>query len=91
MKNELQIPCFRELSDWPTVPALPFRISHFGRYRDGGPQGGTYAIDLVDSAGAKFPFFFDRFLGRLCYGGNFECGDDAAFIKKGSKLQMELF
>jgi hypothetical protein len=78
------------MDDWPIPPVFPVRVSDCGRYRDGGPQGGTYFVDLMDSAGNVFPFFFDRFLGRLCYGTH-DGTDNAAFIRKGSKLESEAF
>ena len=37
------------------------------------------------------PFFFDRFLGRLCYGSTYETGDDAVFLKRHSKMEIEAF
>lgn len=30
-------------------------------------------------------------MGRLCYGSTYETGNDAAFIKLGSKLEREAF
>lgn len=91
MTYDTSIPCFAELDDWPITPHQPLIINSFGRYRDGGPQGGTYYVDLKDAVGIYIPFFFDRFLGRLCYGSTYETGDDAAFLKPGSKLEREAF
>ncbi len=47
-------------------------------------------LDLVDSNGTVFNFFFDRFLGRLCFGST-EDDEDAAFLKNGSRIQTEAF
>lgn len=91
MIRDDSLPGYSELLDWPTQPAQPFVISDFGRRRDGGPRGGTYFVDLKDSNGIVFPFFFDRFLGRLCFGSKCETGEDAAFLRKHSKIQVEAF
>jgi hypothetical protein len=91
MSLDASVPAYSERYDWPTPPVLTLRIKDFGRYRDGGPQGGTVFVDLEDSAGTVFPFFFDRFLGRLCYGTSHHGSDDAAFIRRGSKFESEVF
>ncbi len=44
----------------------------------------------MDSRGVEFHFFFDRFLGRLCFGEN-QTEENAAYLKKGSRIQHELF
>src|SRR5262249_32447051 len=82
-------PGFPEMDDWPTAPELPFQLHHFGSYRDPDPRCTVY-VELMDTAGAVYRFLFDRFLGRLCY-GSYEEGDDAAFIRKGSKFESEAF
>ena len=91
MARDESVPGFAELSDWPFTPRPPVRIADYGWYRDGGPQGGTFYVDLEDAEGRRIPFFFERFLGRLCYGSAYETGDDAAFLKKGSRVQSEAF
>ncbi len=60
---------------------------YLSTYRDGGTVGvgikgkkGNHSID----------FFFDRFLGRLCYGKD-ETKFDAAYIKRGSKFEKEVY
>lgn len=85
-----RIPGFPEISEWPVEPLLPFRICDFGIYRDPSPHCTLY-LDLVDSNGLVFNFFFDRFLGRLCFGKIADDDDDAAFIKKGSRIQTDVF
>lgn len=91
MSFDTSIAGYAELSNWLIPPSYPVRISFFGGYRDGGPQGGTFCVDLEDAEGNKFTFFFDRFLGRLCYGRSFEKGEDAAFLRVGSKIEKEAF
>jgi Zn-dependent M28 family amino/carboxypeptidase len=89
MSFDNSIPGYPELLDWPRAPVPPIQIANCGRYRDGGPQGGTYYVDLVDAEGNRFAFFFDRFLGRLCYGSATESGHDAAFLRRGSRIEQE--
>ena len=89
--SDESIPCFREVSEWPVQPKRPGRIVEFGRYRDGGPRGGTFYVVLAGANGVDAPLFFDRFLGRLCYGASAESGSDAAFLKRGSKIEIEAF
>jgi hypothetical protein len=91
MSLDRSIPCFPELINWPTPPVQPLSVANHGWYRDSGVQGGTYYVDLVDANGVRFPFFFDRFLGRLCYGASYETGDDAAFLRPGSQIELEAF
>src|SRR6185295_15868038 len=91
MTRDSSIPGYAELDDWPREPAPPLHIKDFGRYRDGGPRGGSFFVDLEDSYGTLFSFFFDRFLGRLCYGSELNDGDDAAFLKRGSRIEAEAF
>ena len=89
MSIDTSVPGYPELYDWPQPVTLPLRIRSHGAYRDSGPQGPTYYVDLEDAAGHALPFFFDRFLGRLCYGSSYESGSDAAFLKAGSKIERE--
>lgn len=91
MSVNTSLASYAELSDWIVIPVFPVIITHFGRYRDGGPQGGTYYIDLEDAKSNKISFFFDKFLGRLCFGSTTETGEDAAFIKVGSRVEKEAF
>jgi hypothetical protein len=84
-----QIPGFSEISDWPVKPTPPFTIVDFGAYRDGGPRC-TFYVDLTDSAGHKYSFFFERFLGRLCFGTTNDEGEDAAFVRVGSVLERDV-
>jgi len=92
MESDTSIPGFRELCDWPTPPARPFRLGLHGGMREmvGGSRN-TYYVDLIDDRGATYSFFFERFLGRLCFGSRDEESEDAAFLKKGSSLQIEVF
>lgn len=46
-------------------------------------------MDLVDAKGNRLAFFFDRFLGRLCDGSATESGHDAAFLRRGSRIEQE--
>jgi len=89
MSLDTSIPCFPELDDWPFAPTHPVRIAAHGRYRDSGPQGSTYYVDLKDFDDRCIPFFFERFLGRLCYGSLYETGEDAAFLRRGSRIEQE--
>ncbi len=84
-----QVPGYPEISEWPVSPSMPMRIGNFGIYRDPGPHCTMY-VDLVDSDGTVFNFFFDRFLGRLCF-GSIDDDQDAAFIEKGSRIQTQVF
>lgn len=84
-----QVPGFTEITEWPVSPSTPLRIGDFGIYRDPDPHCTMY-VDLVDSDGNVFNFFFDRFLGRLCF-GKIDDNQDAAFLKKGSRIQTEAF
>ncbi len=42
-------------------------------------------IPMIDAS----LFFFDRFLGRLCYGSSYETGEDATFLRRGSRIEQE--
>jgi hypothetical protein len=46
-------------------------------------------VDLKDFDDRCIPFFFERFLGRLCYGPSYETGEDAAFLRRGSRIEQE--
>lgn len=89
MTLDTSIPGFPEIDAWPTDPEPPFHLHDFGTYRDPAPWCTAY-VELKDSAGNVFRFFFDRFLGRLCYGSSDEA-EDAAFIRKGSRFESEAF
>ena len=80
------IPDYRELSSWPIPPAFPAQILGIWIYRD----GGTVGVTIQGHQGQAIEFFFDRFLGRLCYGLS-ETETDAAYIKKGSTFEKEIF
>lgn len=84
------IPGFSEISDWPTPPSLPLALQSHGFYRDANPHC-THYVNIVDADGIVFPFFFERFLGRLCYGTTDAAGDDAAFVKPGSVIADVIF
>ncbi|GAB5517719.1 hypothetical protein [Rhodopirellula baltica] len=86
MDDSSQIPGFREMDDWPTSPVYPLSVAFFDAVR-----GGGHVLDIADADGTRFPFFFDRFLGRLCYGSRDEDSDDAAFVANGSKLASDVF
>jgi hypothetical protein len=45
---------------------------------------------LQDQNGHRFGFFFDGHLGRLCSGTGTHLDDDAAFVKKGSRLMRDV-
>ena len=89
MTRDSSVPCFAEIDDWPEPVNGQVRLGAFGRMRDGGPQGGTFYVELIASK-VTYPFFFDRFLGRLCYGAD-EHAKDAAYLKRGSRIEQEAF
>ena len=74
------------MDDWPTPPVHPLSVAFFDAVRGGGT-----VLDIADANGTRFPFFFDRFLGRLCYGSQDEYSDNAAFVTSGSKLASDVF
>ena len=80
------IPGYTELSKWPQQPGYPEKIISICSYRD----GGTVGVMIKGENGKGIEFFFERFLGRLCYGA-YETKDDAAYIKKGSKFEGEVY
>ena len=80
------IPGYTELSEWPKKPGYPEQILGIWLYRD----GGTVGVTTKGKNGKDIEFFFDRFLGRLCY-GEYETKSDAAYIKKGSIFEKEVY
>ncbi|TCI01069.1 hypothetical protein EZV61_19325 [Corallincola luteus] len=75
------IPGYTELKGWPKPPVYPESISEICLYRDG---------TVVVSIQGSMDFFFEPNLGRLCYGDSHKA-DNAAFIKKGSHFESELY
>lgn len=90
MSLDRSIPGSATLDDWPTPPVPPFQIAFCDILIDACGPRHTYILDLVDAQGKHFPFFFDGFLGRLCYGSH-HTDEDAAFIRRGSRLESEAF
>ena len=80
------IPGYTELSTWPMLPGYPEEILCITVYRD----GGTVGVTIKGKTGKDVEFFFDRFLGRLCY-GEYETKRNAAYIKCGSVFEKEVF
>lgn len=80
------IPGYTELSKWPKSPGFPETITGIWLYRD----GGTVGVTITGKNGKDIDFFFDRVLGRLCYGEH-DTKSDAAYIKVGSKLEKEVY
>ena len=89
MTFNYSVPGQPELGTWPSTPEPPFHIDSCDRYRDGGPQGGTLEVVLADGNGFLYPFYFDRFLGRLCYGMYYD--EESTFIQQGSDFEKEAF
>jgi hypothetical protein len=77
---------FTELSGWPKEPGFPEEIVSIIPYRD----GGTVGVVIKGRNGKDIDFFFDRILGRLCY-GEYETKSDAAYIKKNSPFEREVY
>lgn len=75
------IPGYSELSGWPKPPIFPEQITEICLYRDG---------TVVVVINGDVEFFFERSLGRLCYGESHR-DEEAAFIKKGSLFETELY
>ena len=90
MPLDRSIPGFAEIDEWPVTPTPPLSIEQFDCYRDGGPRGGTVFVVIADSAQQKYQIFFDRFLGRLCFGATHHEDDGAAFVKVGSPLESSI-
>lgn len=80
------IPGYSELSEWPKKPGYPEQLLCICLYRD----GGTVGVTIKGKNGKDIEFFFDRFLGRLCYGEH-EAKSDAAYIQNGSKFEKEVY
>ena len=85
MDDSTQIPGFREISDWPSPPNHPLRIAYFGAVHDR-----EFVLKFTDADGAGFSFFFDRELGRLCFGSSDEHADDAPFVTAGSTMSTDV-
>ena len=78
----------KKIAGWPTEPGPPLGIaSHGSRERDGAPHP-TYYLEVVDANGTCFPFFFDRFEGRLHFGATYDAGRR---VLPGSSLQNDIF
>jgi hypothetical protein len=67
-------------------PRLPLQIVDIDIYRD----GGTGYMIVKDASGRRYPFCFDKFLGRLCTGRH-TSDDDAAYVTTGSDLEAAVF
>lgn len=80
------IPGYTEISVWPEAPGFPEEIKGIWVYRD----GGTVGLTIKSQKGKGIDFFFDRVLCRLCY-GMYETVDDAAYVKKSSIFEQEVF
>lgn len=80
------IPGYTKLSGWPKEPAFPEQIKGICLYRD----GGTVGVTIKGKNGKDIEFFFDRELGRLCYGKH-HTHSDAAFIEVGTEFEKEVF
>lgn len=80
------MPGYTEVSVWPDAPGFPEEIKSILVYRD----GGTVGLTIKSQKGKGIDFFFDRVLGCLCY-GICETADDAAYIKKGSIFEKQVF
>ena len=89
MSRDESVPGRPSISDWPVPLSEPVRISNYVKWRDGGARG-TYSVELEDQAGQRHPFFFDQFLGRLCY-GTYHDADDAAFLMRGSAIERDVY
>ena len=85
MDDSPQIPSFREIGDWPSPPNHPLRIAYFGAVHDR-----EFVLKFTDADGAGFSFFFDRELGRLCFGSPDEHAADAAFVTTGSTIAADV-
>ncbi|VEP17274.1 hypothetical protein H1P_580021 [Hyella patelloides LEGE 07179] len=84
---DYSIPGYPEISDWDILVKPPFSIGlilNFRCYSD------TVFI-IEDANKTPFTFFFDGFLGRLCFGAESYREETAAYIKANSKLEKEAF
>ncbi|MGB1252090.1 MAG: hypothetical protein ACPG8W_15840 [Candidatus Promineifilaceae bacterium] len=84
--HDRSIPGYPELSKWPRKPGYPAEILGIWIYRD----GGTIGITIKGAGKQDIELFFDRVLGRLCY-GLYETKNDAAFIKKHSAFEKDAY
>jgi len=80
------IPGYAEVSIWPEAPGFPEEIRGIWVYRD----GGTVGVTIKGKNGKEIELFFERALGRLCY-GEYHTASNAAYIKQGSKFEKEIF
>ncbi len=80
------VPGYTEVYGWPKEPGFPEEIRGIWLYRD----GGTVGVTIKGKNGKDLEFFFDRALGRLCYGEH-HTESDAAFVKKGSEFEKEVY
>ena len=79
--NELydhSIPGYTELSAWPIQPSYPAKILEILVYRNS-----SVGVTIKGKNGKPIDFFFNRFIGHLCYGED-ERENNAAYIQKGS-------
>lgn len=90
MPLDTSIPGCPEIDEWPVTPAFPVSVAQFDRYRDGGPMGGTAFAILQDANQQRYAICFDRFLGRLCFGGTHTNDSDVAFVRGGSALERSI-
>lgn len=80
------LPGFAEASDWHVPPVPPLTIVDTDIHRD----GGTGYMIIKDGSGRRYPFCFDKALGRLCT-GHHTSDDDAAYVTVGSNLEAAVF
>ena len=83
---DAEIPGYPEIYHWPKQPVFPEEIIDILIYRD----GGTVGVTIKANDGDRIEFFFDRELGRLCFGQH-HTDDSAAFVKMGSPFEKELY
>ena len=74
------------ISKWDISPKPPFNISWLSFFRCG-----NVSVTIEDSNKNEYTFFFDDFLGRLCFGAENNESETAVFIKANSKLEREAF
>jgi hypothetical protein len=84
------IPGYSEVCEWPTPVKYPMKIIEIGSFRCNGVRPSVFVI-LKDANKTEFPFFFDNFLGRLCFGALHNTEEGAAYIKSNSQLEQEAF
>ena len=83
---DAEIPGYPEIYGWPKQPIFPEEIIDILVYRD----GGTVGVTIKANGGDRIEFFFDRELGRLCFGQH-HTDHSAAFVKVGSPFEKELY